>query len=199
MKERLNEIMNIAQVNRACPKGLAPMIFFFIEDKIAGISPALFENEDEKHRMLTIAGITSKANGATSVAFVCDAAMRKHENAETWKYVNENLATEAPLTYPQGHPSRTECIILLYHDFRTGKSAQLVQEYVESDPIAWGIRRENYGENGDRVEGGLLEDIKYGYTHAEEIMEQTVKAMEQIVNDPLDTTIDPEDHFPSKE
>jgi hypothetical protein len=181
----LNSIMDIAKENRLDPRGLAPMIFFLKGSVVEGIIPALFSDHDTKLKYLFIAGVTAKAKDADGVAFVCDAAMRRMDDPKEAEYINQNLDTEAPLTYPEGHPVRQECIILVYCNFITGVSNQLVQEYANKDGV---ITYGKFTEDFYRLEGAIINTLKRGYEQSDQVVQDMEQAriLGKLPEDPLE-------------
>jgi hypothetical protein len=184
----LREIMELAKKNRMEPNGLCPVFFFFMGNEIVHVQPAIFGSDVEKELLLISAGVSAKANSCDGVMFLCDGAMRRYTEEEA-RYVTENLATEAPLVYPVGHPARKECIILVYLNFVTGGVMHVMQEYVgDGETIVYG----EVTESQSGFEGLIVDTLKKGYANADKVMEEYDR------QELMGGEIDPADHFPTQ-
>ena len=152
--------MELARQNLLTSEGnLIPAILLFQNDDLMGAMLAPFKDDEQKYNSLKAAGVLARKNGCTSALFICDAAMRKFENAQQAAYAHENWNTEAPLTYPEGSGVRVECLVLAYLNFKTGEKSNTTQVY----------KKENgtyvFGEvtTLTEVTGGVFNSLVYGY------------------------------------
>jgi len=108
-------------------------------------------------------GFVAAMSNAQRVIVVSDAALRKADSEEM-EYVGKNLDTESPLTYPEGHPCRTECIALMVVDIERQKSLTVLYPYHRTEEgFEFDVDKEETLEGG---KGMFVEAFTVGYNIA---------------------------------
>ena len=112
--------------------GTLMMVVLFLRGTLPlNITPLQWDTDKEKWQRLFLCGSAMKQTQCDGLIVVSDAAIRRFDNIskEDLAYVKENVATEAPLTVPEGMLGRRECIIVQYLNPVSKISDMAVQAY----------------------------------------------------------------------
>jgi hypothetical protein len=149
---------------------LVPIAFMLIKDKLLMI-PIRYQ-EDAKEQFFISLGAACKKENGTQILLVLDVAARFLDGMtpDQLKYFKENMATETPLTYPEGSPVRQEAIMVhLYDmtqkDYKVDASNMAIQVYHKdkTGEIVFDDLDKDILPEGTQFDGLILDCLRAGY------------------------------------
>jgi hypothetical protein len=164
------KFMELAKENLQRDGQLVMVIGFMRGTEILNISPLRWETDNDKWRKFFAVGAFLKITHCDGLIVVTDAAMRVLTDApkETINYVMDNLATESPLTLPEGKFGRRECIIVQYLNPVSRISDVVIQAYRHEGPDRHIVFEERFDQRGPlqeaaQFEGEIRDSVYAGY------------------------------------
>jgi len=144
--------------------GKLMMVTAFVRDLAPfHVSPILWETDQEKWKKLFACGMIMKKTNCDSLIVVSDAALRSFDKVskEQAEYIQNNLATESPLTVPEGMLGRRECIIVNYLSPVAKISDMAVQAYRHEGADRHIVFEERIDQELSQGMDGMIQDMVY--------------------------------------
>ena len=140
---------------------LAPVAFAVSDEGMALIPLRTVPDKYEAHEL---AAKFARKIKAKYLVTVNDAALRLMPAREDRNFFDGMFdPTESPLSYPEGHPSRKECIVIQMVEFPTFKPTFKIVTYTKNNGV-YGFEPYDIGDAGEQMGGAIMDCIKKGWS-----------------------------------